>query len=151
MIIRPATKADLDSLVSLLKLLFSIEADFAFNAEKQQRGLGMLLESGTAIIMVAEEQTKVVGMVTGQLVVSTAEGSYSLLIEDLVVAPEHQGNGYGPKLLEAIAVWAQGNGVSRMQLLADTTNTKALNFYASKNWKKTQLICLRKYAELSER
>ena len=146
MMIRPATKADIDSLVSLLKLLFRIEADFQFDADKQRRGLAMLLESGKAIIMVAENQSRVAGMVTGQLVVSTAEGGYSLLIEDLVVAPEHQGNGYGPMLLEAIAVWAQSSGASRMQLLADTANARALHFYSARNWRKTQLICLRKYA-----
>lgn len=143
--IRPATKADIPALLSLLKQLFSIEVDFNFDTEKQQRGLSLLLESENAIIFAAEEESGVVGMVTGQLVISTAEGALSLIIEDLVVAPAMQNRGYGSLLLSTLAEWASGRGASRMQLLADQTNNPAIEFYVGTKWQRTQLICMRKY------
>ncbi len=144
--IRPANHSDIETMVQLLHQLFAIEEDFDFSAEKQRKGLELLLDSPTAIIMVAVEDTgKVVGMATGQLVISTAEGGLSLLVEDLVIVPTSQSMGFGSALLTALAGWGAGRGANRMQLLADRTNTPALNFYQQKGWRETQLICLRKY------
>ena len=143
--IRPATKADIPELLALLQQLFSIEIDFNFDAERQHLGLNLLLESDMAIICVAEEEGTIIGMATGQLVVSTAEGGPSLLIEDLVVSPPMQKKGHGSQLLSALAQWGSERGAGRMQLLADQTNYPALEFYLHNQWRRTQLICLRKY------
>lgn len=143
--IRPATKADIPELLALLQQLFSIEIDFNFDAERQHLGLNLLLESDMAIICVAEEEGTIIGMATGQLVVSTAEGGPSLLVEDLVVSPPMQKKGHGSQLLSALAQWGSERGAGRMQLLADQTNYPALEFYLHNKWRRTQLICLRKY------
>ncbi len=143
--IRPATEKDLDAMVLLLKQLFGIEADFAFDAQMQKKGLELLLDSKTSIILVAERQDSVVGMGTGQLVISTAEGGPSLLIEDIVVQPAWQQQGIGSALLQALGNWGASRGAIRMQLLADRTNSPALVFYQAAGWQTTQLICLRKY------
>lgn len=143
--VRPARSGDIEHLVGLLKQLFSIEEDFCFNKVKQRIGLEMLLESPGAMVMVAEDDHGVVGMVSGQLVVSTAEGSRSLLVEDLVVAAASRGQGIGGRLLEALGAWAAGKNVRRMQLLADRDNHKALTFYHRSGWQKTNMICLRSY------
>jgi len=145
--IRPATRSDIHAMVELLHQLFAIEADFDFSAERQRSGLVLLLMASTARIMVAEEDCKVVGMATAQLVISTAEGGPSLLIEDLVVVPSHQRKGIGSALLTALAEWGAGLGADRMQLLADRTNTSALDFYRQKGWQETRLICLRTYSK----
>lgn len=143
--IRPATDNDLPSLLFLLKQLFSIEEDFVFDAKKQTRGLELLLQQENGQILVAERDGRVVGMATGQLLVSTAEGNLALLVEDLVVAPSHQGHGIGPALLQAVGDWGRSFGAVRMQLLADLENSQALKFYSKEKWQQTQLICLRKY------
>ncbi len=148
--IRPATRSDIPAMTQLLRQLFAIEADFDFSAERQQRGLELLLAAPMAMVMVAEEDGKVVGMATAQAVISTAEGGPSLLIEDLVVAPTRQGEGIGTALLTTLAEWGAGRGADRMQLLADRTNAPALHFYRHKGWRETQLICLRKYRKSEE-
>ena len=145
--IRPATENDLPSLLFLLKQLFSIEEDFLFDAEKQTRGLELLLQQENGQILVAERDGRVVGMATGQLLVSTAEGNLALLIEDVVVAPSHQGYGIGSALLQAVGDWGRAFGAVRMQLLADLENSQALQFYSKEKWQQTQLICLRKYQQ----
>jgi GNAT superfamily N-acetyltransferase len=144
--IRPASRSDVPAMTHLLHQLFAIEADFDFSAERQRRGLELLLATTRAMAVVAEEDGKVVGMATAQLVISTAEGGPSLLIEDLVVVPSHQRKGIGGALLIALAKWGAGLGAERMQLLADRTNTSALDFYRHIGWRETQLICLRKRA-----
>ena len=142
--IRPATSSDMNAMVEFLHRLFTIEADFDFSAERQQRGLELLLAAPAATVMVAEVEGAVVGMATAQLVISTAEGGPSLLIEDLVVVPTRQNRGIGTALLAALAEWGAGRDAGRMQLLADRTNSPALDFYRQKGWRETQLICLRK-------
>ncbi len=145
--IRPAGLSDTQAMVQLLHQLFTVETDFDFSAERQQKGLELLLEAPTAVVMVAEEDGTVVGMATAQLVISTAEGGPSLLVEDLVVEPTCRNKGLGSALLTALAEWGARRGANRMQLLADRTNAPALNFYRQKGWRETQLICLRKYSK----
>ena len=148
--IRPARPADIPCMVGLLELLFAIEADFTADATRQSQGLALLIQQPLACIMVADNEGLVVGMCSGQLTISTAEGGYSLLIEDLVVATEYRGRSIGPSLLEAVATWAAGHGAARMQLLADRDNVSALGFYRRIGWKDTSLICLRQYRQAGE-
>jgi ribosomal protein S18 acetylase RimI-like enzyme len=142
--IRPARTSDLDDLVQLLALLFAIEEDFAFDAERQRQGLALLLDTATAVVLVAEAEGRVVGMCSGQLTVSTAEGGPALLVEDVVVASPWQGRGVGRHLLVALEQWAGARKIGRLQLLADRTNRAALDFYKAVGWQGTELICLRK-------
>ncbi len=145
--IRSAEPADLDRLVSLLAALFSIEDDFAFDEQKQRFGLALMLENERGCVLVAEAEGRVVGMCTGQLLVSTAEGGLSLLVEDVVVDEQWRGHGVGRLLIEAISGWAKANKVSRLQLLADRNNMPALDFYWSLGWQTTELICLRTFLQ----
>lgn len=140
---RSAEPADLAGLVSLLAALFAIEEDFVFDEPRQRQGLALMLENERGCVLVAEAEGRVIGMCSGQLLVSTAEGGQSLLVEDVVVDEQWRGRGVGRLLLEAISDWARANQVSRLQLLADRNNTPALGFYGSLGWQTTELICLR--------
>jgi GNAT superfamily N-acetyltransferase len=142
--IRPAAVADLDALVRLLGLLFSIERDFRPDAARQRRGLAMLLGDPRAAVLVAARGGDVVGMGTVQLVVSTAEGGLAALVEDVVVEERERGRGVGRRLLDALEDWARSRNAQRLQLLADRENAPALRFYASLHWSPTRLVCLRR-------
>ncbi|MCF6187311.1 MAG: GNAT family N-acetyltransferase [Desulfobulbaceae bacterium] len=143
-IIRRAQPADMEFLLHLLRSLFSIEKDFTFNPVRQRAGLAMMLVGDRAILLVAEKETRVIGMCCGQLMVSTAEGGLSLLVEDVVVDRPWRNKGVGTALLTALQDWATKNNVLRLQLLADRSNTAALKFYHTLKWRKTELICLYK-------
>jgi ribosomal protein S18 acetylase RimI-like enzyme len=143
-VIRRAGPEDIPALLGLLLLLFSIEKDFVFNAEKQQRGLRLLLAESRAAVFVAEQDSQVVGMCTGQLLISTAQGGLSALLEDVVIAPDWQGRGIGRQLAAAAEAWAVSQGACRIQLLADRSNTPALAFYQKIGLQTTAMICLRK-------
>lgn len=142
--IRPARPADLDALVDLLRMLFAVEADFDFDAARQHQGLAMLLAHEAAVILVAEAAGLVIGMCSGQLTISTAEGGFALLVEDVVVAEPWQGKGVGRALLAALEQWAAERKIGRLQLLADRNNAAALEFYRRLGWQGTELICQRR-------
>jgi ribosomal protein S18 acetylase RimI-like enzyme len=144
-IIRPAKPADVAQLVELLNALFTLESDFVVDADKQTRGLMLLLDTDTACVWVAEavHAQKVVGMCSVQTLISTAEGGSVGLLEDLIVAAEFRHQGIATKLLAKAGNWAEQCGLKRLQLLADKTNQPALDFYAHHGWQSTQLICLR--------
>jgi GNAT superfamily N-acetyltransferase len=142
---RQAVKGDISSLLQLLHQLFAIEEDFTFHPGKQQKGLEMMIDSPGAIIIVAESNGEIIGMATGQIVLSTAEGGPALLVEDVVVTRTWQRNGVGGDLLYAVGAWGEKQGARRMQLLVDRNNVPAKCFYENNQWTETALICLRKY------
>jgi len=143
--IRPAVSSDLEALTSLLEILFSIEEDFFFNKTLQCRGLELMLINDRCCVLVAEVNGQAVGMCSGQMTISTAEGGPALLVEDMVVLGEYRGQGIGQRLMAKVAEWGKTKGVSRLQLLADRNNTPALEFYKRLGWQTTELICLRKH------
>lgn len=144
--IRPAGEADIEAMAGLLSELFAIEADFHFDAERQGRGLALLLgPTSTAEVLVAEIEGRIVGMCTMQRLVSTAEGGWAGLIEDVVVARGYRRHGVGGRLLAAMEARAVSLGIGRLQLLADRTNVPALDFYAAAGWGPTSLRALRRY------
>ena len=136
-----ANETDIADLVNLLSLLFNIEKDFNPDTSKQQKGLELLIKnSTTATIQVAKNDTgKVIGMVSAQLVISTAEGAPSAWVEDMVIDATYRGYGVGRQLLKNALAWAKNKGATRAQLLVDTANTDALGYYQHLNWETTQL------------
>ena len=136
-----AEKIDIPFLVSLLSTLFNIEKDFHPDLTKQQNGLALLIQNNTtATIRVARNSKgEVIGMVSAQLVISTAQGTPSAWIEDMVVESSHRGHGVGKRLLKEVLDWAKTNGATRAQLLVDITNGEALGYYEHLKWESTQL------------
>ena len=144
-IIRQAVRSDIDEMVNLLKELFAIEKDFEFISAKHARGFELLLESGEGnCIFVAEADSHVIGMCSLQTVISSAEGAKSGWIEDVIVSSDYRKCGIATKLLAAAEVWAERNNIVRLQLLADVENIPAIDFYTRRQWRKTQLFCMRK-------
>ena len=136
-----ANEGDIEAMVILLGLLFSIEKDFSPNITKQKEGLRLLLQNQkSAMIQIAKNaKGNVIGMVTAQLVISTAQGASSAWIEDMVVAPEYRNQGIGKTLLQYCLNWATQQGATRAQLLVDMQNKPALGYYQHLNWQTTQL------------
>lgn len=139
--IATASLEDIPQLVELLDQLFSIEKDFHPDRERQERGLSLLIaQPERGVIKIARDaEGKAMGMVSAQLVVSTAQGAPSAWVEDMVVSPEHRGAGTGKALLQSVLDWARQQGATRAQLLVDTENEPALGYYRHLGWETTQL------------
>lgn len=130
-----ATKADLSQLVELLGVLFSQEADFVPDADKQRRALEMILrDPKVGRIYVAREAGRVIGMASTLYTVSTAEGGKAAWLEDMVVLPECRGRGVGAALLAHVVVSAREAGALRLTLLSDEDNAGAHAVYAAEGF-----------------
>lgn len=139
--IRHAQAEDIPALCELLQQLFSIEQDFTPDLAKQSAGLQLLLakpERG-AILVAQQVSGKVIGMVSAQLVISTAQGTPAAWIEDMVVETNYRGNGLGRQLLDSILTWAKAQGATRAQLLVDMDNQPAIAYYDHLGWNTTRL------------
>jgi GNAT superfamily N-acetyltransferase len=136
-----ANLTDISDLVSLLSVLFSIEKDFNPNNTKQQKGLKLLIQnrSNAAIYVARNEESKAIGMVSVQLVISTSEGALSAWVEDMVIDANYRGHGIGKQLLQHALDWAKHQGATRAQLLVDTENVDAIGYYKHLQWDTTQL------------
>jgi ribosomal protein S18 acetylase RimI-like enzyme len=146
--IRKAQSSDIDAMLGLLEELFSIETDFAFNADKSRKAFEMMIpESNDKAVFVGDCSGSIAGMCSIQTIISTAEGQKSGIIEDVVVARKFRRKGIASLLLDAAGNWAMNMGIQRLQLLSDRTNDAAMKFYHANCWSKTQLFCLRKYTE----
>jgi GNAT superfamily N-acetyltransferase len=135
-----AGNSDIPDLIALLGILFSIESDFTPDVEKQRRGLVALLASSNGRIAIARDADgQAIGLATAQLVISTAEGAPSAWVEDVVLTEAWRGKGLGRALLDHVLDWAKAQGATRAQLLADSNNAPALEFYAYLGWQRTHL------------
>ncbi len=143
--IRPARPGDIPRMAELLEDLFSIERDFQPDVEKQVHGLASLVAdpSRRSVVLAADRAGEVVGMITVQTLISTAEGGRVGLVEDVVVDRAFRGRGIGSRLLAEAAEWARRNGLKRLQLLADRENLPAVDFYIRRRWNGTGLVCFR--------
>lgn len=132
---------EIPALSKLLGELFTIERDFAADPARQSEGLRLLIarERDAAVFIARDSNGRVLGMVTAQLVISTAEGAPSAWIEDVVVEAASRRRGLGRALLAAVLDWARDAGATRAQLLIDTDNREAEAFYAKLGWQPTQL------------
>ncbi len=139
--IRRAGKQDIEMMIPMLSELFSIETDFVIDAEKQRAGLSLLLsDSDKRIVFVAADDTgDIAGMVTAQLVASTAAGGYGALLEDMFVCERYRRSGVGKSLLTAVKDWASEKGAKRIQLLADRRNRPALVFYTGHHFSESSM------------
>src|SRR5690606_37905112 len=118
--VEPATLDDLAGLTDLVMSLMDIEADFVPNREKQRRGLRLILEQpNRGRILVLRNDHKVIGMVNLLFTISTAEGGFVILMEDVIVRPEHRGQGYGTRLVDSVKEFAARKDFRRITLLTD--------------------------------
>lgn len=136
-----ATQGDISALVGLLYELFSIEKDFAPDTNKQELGLALIIANPErGVIKVARDSDgNVIAMVSAQLVISTAQGTDSAWLEDMVVSGPYRKAGIGKALLQSALDWAKAKGASRAQLLVDIENEPALGYYQHLGWETTQL------------
>jgi len=143
MLIEQARVEDIAQLAALLRLLFSQEADFQPDLQKQERGLHTIIKSPeVGRIFVARDGDKVIGMVNLLFTISTAEGGPVCLLEDMIVHPDHRG-GTGSRLLQYAIDFARASGFVRITLLTDQTNAGAIQFYKRHGFTPSEMTALR--------
>ncbi len=135
---------DIPQLCELLNFLFTQEADFQPDIDKQSAGLRQIIENPeVGTILVLREGSTAVGMVNVLYTISTVCGGRVANVEDMIVRPEKRGNGLGSSLLKAAIGHAQAEGCLRITLLTDRTNDSAIRFYQRHGFVTSAMIPLR--------
>lgn len=143
-VIEPATEADLDELSDLLGELFEQESDFRPNKDKQLRGLRLIFEQpNRGRVFVLRRDGAIVGMINLLFTISTAEGGFVILLEDLVIHKEYQGKGYGSKLLNHAIEFARQKNFLRITLLTDRPENIAQEFFRRHEFHESSMIPMR--------
>src|ERR1700758_5222233 len=143
-VIEPATEADLDELSEMLGGLFAQESDFRPDKEKQLRGLRLIFEQPSrGRVFVLRRDGVIVGMINLLFTISTAEGGFVILLEDLVVHKQFQGHGYGALLLKHAIDFAKQKNFLRITLLTDRPENMAQDFFRHHGFHESSMIPMR--------
>ncbi len=143
-VIEPATIEDLPFLAELLVGLFTEERDFDADLAKQTRGIRLILENPSrGRIFVLRQHDQIVGMINLLFTISTAEGGFVMLLEDLVIEPSHRRLGYGDKLIQYALAYAKEKNFLRISLLAEDLNHESVRFFRNHNFRTSDMVTMR--------
>jgi GNAT superfamily N-acetyltransferase len=143
-VIEPAISEDLDELSSLLGELFSEESDFRPDKEKQLRGLRLIFEQpNRGRVFVLRRDRSIIGMMNLLFTISTAEGGFVVLLEDLVVHKEYRGHGYGSMLLDYAIEFARQKNFRRITLLTDRPELRSQSFFRKHGFYESPMLPMR--------
>ena len=142
--IEQATLEDLPQLTDLLYDLFTQESDFTPNRAKQMRGLRLILEQpNRGRIFVLRCNGIILGMINLLFTISTAEGGFVVMLEDVIVHRDHRGNGFGGKLLRHAIDYAAKKDFLRITLLTDRLNDRSVGFFKRHGFFESSMLPMR--------
>jgi GNAT superfamily N-acetyltransferase len=140
-----ATEADLPAMADLLYELFALEHDFKPERARQIAGLKLILDTPQiGQLFVLRVDGGVAGMANALITVSTAQGTRVLLLEDVIIRTKFRAMGLGKQLVDQVCAWAKSEGMTRVTLLADQDNAKALAFYDRLGFEESAMVVRRK-------
>ena len=142
--IEQATLEELPQLTDLLFELFNMEGDFKPDRAKQMRGLRLILEQPSrGRIFVLRHNGTIFGMINLLFTISTAEGGFVILLEDVIMHRDYRGKGYGTKLLQHVIDYAKKKDFLRITLLTDRMDERSQQFFASHGFVPSKMIPMR--------
>jgi len=146
--IEPATLDDLPQLTELLFDLFTLEGDFKPDRTKHMRGLRLILEQPSrGRVFVIRQDGQIHAMINLLFTISTAEGGFVLLLEDLIVHRDHRHRGFGDMLLAYSIQFAREKNFLRITLLTDRANDEAQKFFKTHGFLDSKMIPLRMFLQ----
>ena len=142
--VEQATLEDMPQLTDLLRDLFTHEGDFVPDPVRQMRGLRLLLEQpNRGRIFVIKQNGIILGMINLLFTISTAEGGFVILLEDLIVLNEYRSHGLGSLLLNHALEYARKKDFKRITLLTDRLNADAHHFYKKHGFFESKMMPMR--------
>ncbi|MDY3563683.1 GNAT family N-acetyltransferase [Gemmata sp. JC673] len=130
--IRPATPADLPTIVKLIRDLAEYEKlAHAVTLNEADLHAHLFGPRPYAEVLLAEDAGAVVGFALFFHNYSTFRGKPGIYLEDLFVIPEARGRGHGKALLVALAKLAVARDCARVEWSVLNWNEPSIQFYKS--------------------
>jgi len=76
--------------------------------------------------------------------ISTARGGFVILMEDVVIHPQHRGQGYGSMLLRYVIDFAKQKQFKRITLLTDRISAESQTFFQKNGFDYSNMIPMRR-------
>jgi len=128
--IRPATSEDAAAVHSMIiELARSTHAQAKVSSTRQDIGSAMSGSDPAMHALLAENDSKSVGLAVFFLTFSTWRGARGVYLQDLYVTENMRGTGLGKRLIAAVVAWATERGADHLRLSVDRDNASARAFY----------------------
>lgn len=143
--VEAATIEDLPALTELVMELFRRSGDFSPDQTLQERGLRLVLEQpNRGRIFVVRNHDQIFGMVNLLFTISTARGGFVILMEDVIIHPDHRGQGYGTRLVDYVVDFAKRKNFKRITLLTDRISAQSQDFFKRHGFEYSNMIPMRR-------
>jgi GNAT superfamily N-acetyltransferase len=124
--------------------LFTHESDFRPDYNNQMRGLRLILEQPSrGRIFVLRSANRIIGMINLLFTISTAEGGFVIVLEDLIIDKNFRGQGMGSELLMYALDYVRQKGFLRITLLTDRISAGSLSFFEKHGFQRSDMVPMR--------
>jgi GNAT superfamily N-acetyltransferase len=108
------------------------------------RGIRLILENpARGRIFVVRQNGEILGMINLLFTISTAEGGFAMILEDLVIKRDARGMGLGRTLLQHAVTYAKEKNFRRISLLTDPREGDAQEIFRQYGFVESKMIPMR--------
>ena len=105
----------------------------------------LILNDTSTILFAIIEEEKMIGFMNIQCFYSIWSHGKVFFLDDFFIEESFRGRGYGEKALKDLQKYAKKSGIKRIQLMAENTNPKAIEFYRKHKFNEQEIHLFLKY------
>ena len=105
----------------------------------------LILNNTSTILFAIIEEEKMIGFMNIQCFYSIWSHGKVFFLDDFFIEENFRRKGYGEKALKDLQKYAKKSGIKRIQLMAENTNPKAIEFYRKHKFNEQEIHLFLKY------
>ena len=105
----------------------------------------LILNDTSTILFAIIEEEKMIGFMNIQCFYSIWSHGKVFFLDDFFIEENFRRKGYGEKALKDLQKYAKKSGIKRIQLMAENTNSKAIEFYRKHKFNEQEIHLFLKY------
>ena len=105
----------------------------------------LILNDTSTILFAIIEKEKMIGFMNIQCFYSIWSHGKVFFLDDFFIEENFRRKGYGEKALKSLQEYAKKGGIKRIQLMAENTNPKAIEFYRKHKFNEQEIHLFLKY------
>ena len=105
----------------------------------------LVLNDTSTILFAIIEEEKMIGFMNIQCFYSIWSHGKVFFLDDFFIEENFRRKGYGEKALKDLQKYAKKSGIKRIQLMAENTNSKAIEFYRKHKFNEQEIHLFLKY------
>lgn len=105
----------------------------------------LILNDTSTILFAIIEEEKMIGFMNIQCFYSIWSHGKVFFLDDFFIEENFRRKGYGEKALKDLQKYAKKSGIKRIQLMAENTNPRAIEFYRKHKFNEQEIHLFLKY------